>query len=213
MDSNASYPLVCLPPEQTTLVPVTPSLVVDGDTEHDYDYDYEADQLAFLWRCFCRLSLLFWLAVRALRRLRIQLIELRCQANYWQAQHQRAVQREAALAAQVQQLKGEIREWKHRLFGRKSETSSQAKPQKTPKRSSTNKRSRGQQPGSTGHGRRNHDHLPTRHEDCVLADPDKCCGTCGKPREEIPGTADGDILEIEVRAHRRRYQRQRYRCT
>jgi transposase len=30
--------------------------------------------------------------------------------------------------------------------------------------------------------------------------------------QEIPGTADGDILEIDVRAHRRRYHRKRYRC-
>jgi hypothetical protein len=30
---------------------------------------------------------------------------------------------------------------------------------------------------------------------------------------EILGTADGDILEIEVKAHRRRYHRQRYRRT
>lgn len=213
MDSNAPYPLVPLPPEQGTLVPVSSTLVGDADTEHEHDF--QADRLALLWRCFCILSVLFWLAVRILRRLRLEVIELRCQANYWRAQHQRAVQRESALAAQVQQLKGEIREWKQRLFGRKSETSAATKPQKTPKRSDKKRRSRGQQPGSKGHGRRHHDHLPTTHEDCVLADPDKCCGVCGEPLEEIPGAADGDILEIEVRAHRRRYHRKRYRrrCT
>ena len=207
MDANVSYPLVPLPPEQRTLVPVC--------SEPGPQDDFEADLLALLWHCFCQLAWLFWLALMTIGYLRRQLVEWRCQANYWRAQHQRAVQREAALAAQVQQLQGEIREWKRRLFGRKSETSAatELKTAKTPKNHPP--RSRGQQPGSKGHGRRNHDHMPTTHEDCVLPDLLKCCPDCGAPYEEIPGTAAGDILEIDVRAHRRRYHRQRYRrrCT
>lgn len=203
MDANASYPLVPVPPQQGSLVPVSMALSVDVDP----------DILAWLWRRFCKLAVLFFLALAALRRLRLELVELRLQANYWRAQHQRAVQREAELAERIQLLQGEIRELERRLYGRKSETASATKGQTNPN-NPTNKgkrRKRGQQRGSEGHGRRNHDHLPTAHEDCFLPDSQKCCPDCGEPFEEIPGTADGSILEIEVRAHRRCYHRQRYR--
>jgi hypothetical protein len=203
MDAKASYHLVPLPPEQRALIPVSSALVLDAP-DHP-----EPDLFALLWRCFCKLVGLLVLALWALRRLRLQLIELRLQANYYRSQQQRAVQREAALKEQVQILQGEIRELKRRLFGRKSETSSATKP--TPPANNRKKRSRGQQSGSQGHGRRDHDHLPTTSENCVLPKDQQCCATCGEPFSEIPGTAAGDILEIEIRAHRRRYQRQRYR--
>jgi transposase len=207
MDANVSYPLVPLPSQPGRLIPAP--VVVGFDPSHDFESDF----LALLWRCFSRLTLLLWLAVLALRRLQQHVVELRCQANYWRAQHQRAVQRESALAEQVQQLQGEIRELKRRLFGRKSETSAAAKPKTANSSGDAKPRSRGQQPGGKGHGRRQHDHLPTDHEDCVLTTEQRCCVQCGKAFEEIPGTADGDILEIEVRAYRRRYHRHRYRCT
>jgi transposase len=230
MAANVSYPLVPLP-QQGALVPVSSAVVVEAEIieaeviDPEGEDDRAAEFLAFLWHCFCQLAMLFWLALLTIRHLQRQLVELRCQANYWRAQHQRAVQRAAALAAQVHDLQAEIREWKRRLFGRKSETASAT--QKKPATISGNgisgngisgngqSRSRGQQVGSKGHGRRNHEHLPATDETCALADEQKCCGQCGEPLEEIPGTADGDILEIEVRAYRRRYHRQRYRrrCT
>jgi len=211
MDGNASYPLVPLLRKQGALVPVSAALAADADLGDDP----ETEPLAFLWHCFCQLALLFWLAVLALRHVQRQLIELRCQANYWRAQHQRAVQRQAALAAQVRHLQAEIRELKRRLFSRKSETASATEPKTATTKDNRKPRSRGQQPGSKGHGRRRHDHLPTTHETCALPDNQKCCCQCGEPLQEIPGTADGDIVEIDVRAHRRRYHRKRYRrcCT
>jgi transposase len=218
MDANASYPLVVLPPEHRSLVPVSSALVVDLAAPDDSEPDLRA-VLAFLWGRFCKLAILFFIALALLRRLRLQAIELRLQANYWRAQHQRAVQREADLKEQVHHLQGEIRELKRRLYARKSETSSATKPPANAKATRPGNngtpRKRGQQPGSNGHGRRNHDHLHTTHEDCVLPNQQQCCCCCGEPFEEIPGTADGDVLEIDVRAHRRRYHRRRYRraCT
>jgi transposase len=216
MDVNESYPLVVLPPQQGPLVPVSAELVVNLDAPHDSQPDLGA-VLAFLWRRFCTLATLFFIALALLRRLRLQVIELRQQANFWRAQHQRAVQREAALKDKVHHLQGEIREWKRRLFGRKTETSSSTKPPANPNATdpanNSKPRKRGQQRGSKGHGRRNHDHLDTRHEDCVLPSDEQICPCCGEPFEEISGTADGDILEIDVRAYRRRYQRRRYRRT
>ena len=125
MDDNASHFLVPLPTEKGSLVPVSSALVVD--------LDFEPDLLARLWRCFCRLALLFFLTRAALRRTRSQLIELRLQANYWRAQHQRAVQREAIAKEEIQRLQGEIRELKRRLYGRKSETAAATQPESNPK--------------------------------------------------------------------------------
>lgn len=207
MDANPSHLLVPLTPEHGSLVPVSSALVDDRD--------FEPDLLALLWRCFCKLALLFFLAVAALRRTRLQLIELRLQANYWRAQHQRAVQREAIAKEEIQRLRGEIRELERRLYGRKSETSAATQPESNPKNPNlkTKKRPRGQQPGSKGHGRRNHDHLPAEHENITLPKDQQCCADCGQPFVDIPGSADGEILEIEVKAHRRCYHRQRYRST
>lgn len=203
MDANASYPLVRVPPQQGEVIPVVAEICDDPA---------EPDLSAWLWRRFCRLATFFFLALIIIRRLRFELVELRWQANYWRAQHQRAVQREAALAEQAQRLQGELRELKRRFYGRKTESSATTDPQRNSNpRDKRERRKRGQQRGSTGHGRRHHDHLPTTHEDCVLPDDQKCCPECGEPFEEIPGTADGDILEIEVRAYRRRYHRHRYR--
>ena len=207
MDGNASYPLVSRPPEQGSLLPV-PSVLVAHDLE-------EPDLFALLWRCFCKLAWLFCVALLLLRRCRLQLVELRLQANYYRSQHRRAVERAADLKEQVQRLQGEIRELERRLYGRKSETAAATKPPTKPTSSANDNngkaRARGQQPGSKGHGRRQHDHLPTSHENITLPKDQQCCGTCGEPWQEIPGSAEGDILEIDVRAHRRRYHRQRYR--
>src|SRR5260370_23884806 len=209
MDGNISHPLVPLPAEQGAFVPVSAPLVVNSRPQDNAS----TDDPAFLWHCFCQLVFLFWVALLTIDQLRRQLIDLRCQTNFWQAMHQLAVQREADLAAQVQQLQGEIRKWKRRLFGRKSETSSTTQPGTNPNNLNNKpSRKRGQQPGGKGHGRRPHDHLPPTEEICNLPDAQKFCCQCGEPLQEIPGTADGDILEIDVRAHRRRYRRKRYRC-
>ena len=50
-------------------------------------------------------------------------IELTWKANYWQAQHARSVEREAALTAQVASLEATIRDLTQRLYGTKSEKS------------------------------------------------------------------------------------------
>lgn len=206
MDANA-YPLVVLPPEQGSLVPVATSVVILDDPQPDLRV-----VVIWLWRRFCKLAVLFFLLLLLCRRLRRQLVELRQQANYWKSQHQRAAQREAQGKEKIQLLEGELRELKRRCYGRKSETASTTQPTKLHPNNGKPPRTRGQQAGGKGHGRRNHDHLPSTDEICDLPAADQCCGQCGEPMEEIPGTADGDILEIDVRAHRRRYHRKRYRC-
>src|SRR2546426_8668059 len=78
-------------------------------------------------------------------------IELTWKANYWQAQHERLVEREAALKADVEALQATIRDLTQRLYGTKSEKS--VGPDEADESKPARPRHRGQQPGSKGHGR------------------------------------------------------------
>ncbi|MCP3909729.1 MAG: transposase, partial [Actinomycetia bacterium] len=40
---------------------------------------------------------------------------------------------------------------------------------------------------------------------------ERCCPACGLPAQPFPGTEDSEVVEIEVRAHRRKIRRRRYR--
>jgi len=132
------------------------------------------------------------------------------QAAYWKRMHQLALLREAELRAELDSLRAQLRLREQQLFGAKSEnhpTPSEALPQ--PKI----QRPRGQQPGSPGHPRRDHSHLPAVQEVIDLPDDQRQCPCCGLPFDEFPGTEGGEILEVEVKAYRRVYRRRRYRPT
>lgn len=136
-------------------------------------------------------------------------IELKWEANYWRAQHARLVEREAALKREVERLQATIRDRNQRLYGTKSEKSSGADETTSPKADSP--KNRGQQPGSKGHGRRDRFALPVVAEMHDLSEEAKRCPTCGAAFVAFPGTETSDIIEVEVQAHIRRIQRQRYR--
>jgi hypothetical protein len=78
-------------------------------------------------------------------------IQLTWEAHYWRRQHERLVERETALKAEVEALQATIRALNQRLYGTKSEKS--AGPDDTEKSKPAPPRHRGQQPGSKGHGR------------------------------------------------------------
>src|SRR5262245_63949869 len=85
-------------------------------------------------------------------------IELTWQAHYWRAQYEQLVERETALKAEIEAHQATIRDLTQRLYGTKSEKSTRlntagALPSASPRR-------RGQQPGSSGHGRRDRSTLP-----------------------------------------------------
>jgi transposase len=135
------------------------------------------------------------------------------QAAYWQSMHRRALEREAQLKAENEQLKALLRLREQQLFGRKTEagaateaTAPPADPTPPPPR-----RKRGQQHGRQGPQRRDHSHLPAVVEDHELPPEQCCCSRCGQPFADFPGTEDAVILEVEVRAHRRVIRRRRYR--
>jgi transposase len=153
-------------------------------------------------------------------RLRQQLAEL--QEKNWQRLYEQAQQRERVLQEQVVALKAQISVLEHRLRGRKSEKKKKhpdtlpmdpsAATEKSTKGKASNGK-RGQQPTNPPPSRRTFDHLPTTEEDCQLPADAACCSNCGEKFAPFPGTDDGDIIEIDIRAHRRRYHRHRYQKT
>jgi transposase len=159
--------------------------------------------------------------VRELRRENIQLrqeksqlrqesIQLRQQAHYYKSQHERGLAREGKFKAQIQALKAKLAEVLKRLFARKAEgksksESTKGKPQST--------RSRGQQPGAPGHGRKCRCKLPVNEVVIEGSPEEKRCEQCGLPREEA-GTEEGyEEIEWEVRLVRKRIRRRRYKRT
>src|SRR5437763_1689849 len=141
MDAIATYPLVVRPPDQG-LVPR--QMIVGGAP---FDDEPQADFVDLLQQAVALLCQFVLSLLSALQVLRLQVIDLRCRANYWQAQHRRAREREDNLTEQNQLLQGEIRELKRRLFGRKSETASATQPTSPGTPPPQKRRRRGQQPG------------------------------------------------------------------
>jgi transposase len=151
-------------------------------------------------------------------------IGLLMQANYWKSMHQRALVRiaglqarnqqqlelsaltEATLRSELEHEKAKVRDLQKRLFGRKSERHQTSERQI---KTGTSKAHRGQQDGKRGHGRTLQPHLPARDETIALNNA--CCPDCRKPFLAFPGTEDSEVLEIEVKAYRRKIHRQRYK--
>ena len=120
-------------------------------------------------------------------RLRLENLELRQQAGYWQSMHARASQRLEEVHQELELLRGEIRKLKADLFGRKSEKQSRkdrSNDLEDPQETATQpKRNRGQQPNRPAPGRRDYSHLPERIQKVELPPEQGCCPDCGKAAE------------------------------
>ena len=127
--------------------------------------------------------------------------ELKCEVGYWRALHKKALLREEALKKIIKEQEGKIRDLQNRLFGKKSEKKSSVKNEGL-KKSKGSKRSRGQQPGSKGHGRTKRPNLPQKDEP-VNFPKTPSCSKCGE--SYIPdGSKDAAIIEVEVSAYTRK---------
>ena len=135
-------------------------------------------------------------------------IELTWQAHYWRAQYEQLVERETALKAAVEAHQATIRDLTQRLYGTKSEKTTHLDKAGAPPRVSLRKR--GQQPGSPGHGRRACATLPVVIEVRDLSTAEKRCTVCGAAFRPFPVPEASTIIEVQVQAHVRRIQRQRY---
>jgi len=138
-----------------------------------------------------------------------ELTRLKWEGHYWKAQHQRSCEREACLKEELEQKEALIRDLRHRLFGKKSETG--ATPQAIEQQpTQAPNRPRGQQRGSRGHGRTQRPELPVIEERHELQGESCSCPNCGLPYLPFPGDEEADIFEIDVKAYRRRVYRKRY---
>lgn len=140
---------------------------------------------------------------------KLEAARARGRARWWQGLHARAVQREDALKAKIEELSAQLHQSERRLFGEKSERS---KSKASGKESVQGQRKRGQQRGAAGHGRRRRgEQLPVSEEIWDLDEPQRHCPRCQRPYEELEQSEDSEIIEVEVRAHRRLIRRRRYR--
>jgi transposase len=148
---------------------------------------------------------------RALEQLRS---DFRREVGYWKSQHAKAVKRIEQLKEELDQSRGQVHALQDKLFGRKSEKSAQGNRSNDlldPEEVTAAAKRRGAQFGHAGHGRRDYSHLPIAEEMVALAEESLVCPICGKPAMMMSDTEDSEVLEIDVRAHRRRIRRRRYR--
>lgn len=124
--------------------------------------------------------------------------------------HHRALTRQTELEQQIAELKAQLRLREQQLFGKSSEATARSEADTTTRPRS---RPRGQQKGKPGPQRRDHSHLPVVEQVLEVPVAQQVCPACRSPWEPFPGTEDSEVLEIDVRAYRRRYRRRRYRPT
>jgi len=129
------------------------------------------------------------------------------QANYWRAQYEPLVEREAALKAEIEASQATIRDLTQRLYGTKSEKAT--RPNTAGEPTSASPRKRGQQPGRPGRGRRACATLPVVDEVRDLSTTEKRCPSCGEAFRPFPGPEACTIIAVQVQAHVRRIQRPR----
>ncbi len=152
-----------------------------------------------------------------LNRLKRENAELRQQTGYWKSLHQRAVEREEQLKKEVAELTAKLSLRERQLFERKTEKSgnkNSSDQNKDKNRGSDQKKlPRGQQKGSTGHGRRDHSHLPSVEEVNEIPQDDRYCPCCGELYEEFGTPDESEIIEIEVEAYTRHIKNKKYKKT
>jgi len=148
--------------------------------------------------------------------LRAENLELRQQVGYWKEMHRRAADRAAKLELDVDRLQGENRLLQARLFGSRTEQTGTNRSSQLEgvddDQPAQPVRGRGQTRGRPGPRRRDHGHLPVVEESRELSAEQLACPQCGIAATPS-GSADSEVLEVEVRAYRRRIRRSRYQRT
>jgi transposase len=137
--------------------------------------------------------------------LRCEYLKLRTERSYWEAQFKGSIERIDKYKAEIEELKAQVQKLNSRIFSQSKTEASR------PHETGGSKAKRGKRPGSKGFGRRTEGALETREEDRDLP-PDECyCPKCGREFSPLDETADSELIEFDVRAHRRIIKRKRYR--
>lgn len=137
-------------------------------------------------------------------------VQLKWNNRFWQRQHERAIVREAALKQQLECAEAKIRDLMQRIYGKHTEKSSSSTEAQTGEIKPP--RPRGQVRGSKGHGRTPRPHLPEIEELRVLPPDEQVCPHCNEVYEPLPMTEDSEIIEINVKAYKRKVKRQCYKA-
>ncbi len=137
-------------------------------------------------------------------------VQLKWNSRFWQRQHERAIVREAVLKLQLECAEAKIRDLTQRLYGKHTEKSSSSTEVQTGEIKSP--RPRGQVRGSKGHGRTPRPHLPAIEELRVLPPDEQVCPHCNVAYKSLPMTEDSEIIEVNVKAYKRRVKRQCYKA-
>ena len=171
------------------------------------------DQLACGSRREAELTALVEKLLGEVAQLRGEVADLRQQVGYWKGMFEQTKRKNEKLQKEIDSLRAENRQLKDKLFAAKSEK----KPSKDrsnrlddPKAANTPPRPRGHQPNTPGPRRRDYSHLPVVEEFAQLSSDAAACPKCGKPAAEMGETEDSEVVELDVRAHRRRVRRRRY---
>ncbi len=133
--------------------------------------------------------------------------------GYWKALHEKAKEKIAELEKENKELKAKLRMREKQLFGKKSEKGQQGKKQADSNKEEKQKRNRGQQPGKPGHGRGKHERLEVIEKTIEIPEEERYCEICGLAYEDFPGTEDSEDIVVNVKAHKRRIKRKRYKKT
>lgn len=181
----------------------------------------------------------------------LELTRWKRDANYWQTQHGRAVERERQLREENTELGRQVREQgtrikrlseenedlkiqvallKKQVFGRKTQRSSErqeqleeaamgegqgdedeGKKEAQQGEDAEEKRKRGKQAGTKGHGRRQRVELPTEEEVVEMPGGAPICPQCGKAYHAHGATEESEEIDWLVQVLRRIYRRMRYR--
>ena len=107
-------------------------------------------------------------------------IQLKAEAAFYKAQHERSVKREEQLKRQIEKQKAQVLDLQQRLYGRRSEKSKGSSKKPAP---DCARGVRGQRDGSPSHGRTPLPNLPVV-ERVIDVDEDK--KTCPECQSEIP---------------------------
>ena len=136
-----------------------------------------------------------------------ELIQLEAEKNYWHAQFRHAQAKLSELTSRIADLEAQVADLTHRLYGNHSEKGqTQSEAQKPP----CEKKKRGHQAGTPRFPRVPKADLPVIEEHSVLPEAERVCPCCRLPYHEINNTEDAEVLEIEIKAHKRVIHRHKY---
>jgi transposase len=147
-------------------------------------------------------------------RLQRENLELRQQVGYWKGMHAQALRRIEELQREAEHLRGENKKLQAQLFGQRSEKQSPADRSNHLQGEETTspRRKKGQQPQRPGPKRRDYSHLATEEELRELPEDQRVCPKCGQALTPTDAE-ESELIEIDVRAYRRKIRRRRYRRT